>query len=266
VSPSPFAFDVDTALERLDDGRYRGTMTDRWTVGAGPNGGYVAAFALRAVLRESTLPDPLSMTVHYLARPGAGPVDVLVETLRVGRGHTTLSFRLVQGEIKAAGIVTLGRHREPGPYDFAPPAPEPGLAPEASLPLPPREMPGSSLWRRLDLRISKPEDVFYLRETPGEATTGGWTRFADGRPVDALAVPLFLDCWPPAVFCRTLQPSPAGTPTLELTVHWRDRPGPGWHRTSFETRLVAGGYMDENGELWSEDGRLVAESRQLARY
>jgi len=74
------------------------------------------------------------------------------------------------------------------------------------------------------------------------------------------------DCWPPAVFSRTMQPSPTGAPTLELTIHWRDRPGVGWHYARFETRLVAGGYMDEDGEVWSEDGRLVAQSRQFARY
>ena len=93
----------------------------------------------------------------------------------------------------------------------------------------------------------------------------GHASLTGGRP-DALAVPVLLDCWPPAVFGRTLEPTASGAPMLELTVHWRDRPGPGWHRTWFETRLVAGGYMDESGELWNDDGRLVAESRQLARY
>lgn len=266
MSVPPFELDADTALERIGHGHHRGTVTDRWTVGGGPNGGYLAAFALRGVLNESAHPDPLSMTVHYLARPAPGPADLFVETLRVGRGHTTLSFRLVQkGEINAAGLVTLGRHRGAGPHDFAPRPSEAGVAPEDSVRLLPSDAPGS-LWERLDLRVSRPEDVFYLRVMPGEATTGGWTRLADGRPADALAVPLFLDCWPPAVFSRTLQPLPAGAPTLELTVHWRDRVGPGWHRTRFHTRLVSGGYMDENGELWTDDGRLVAESRQLARY
>ena len=266
MSAPSFEFDLDTALERIGDGHHRGTMTDRWMVGAGLNGGYVAAFALRAVLSESTQPDPLSMTVHFLARPAPGPVEVFVEALRVGRSHTTLSFRLVQSEIKAAGIVTLGRYREAGPHDFAPPPPASLPAPEASWPLPRRSIPGATLWRRLDLRVSRPDDVFFLRETPGEATTGGWTRFVDGRPADALAIPLFLDCWPPAVLGRTLTMPPAGAVTLELTVHWREAPGAGWLRTRFETRLVAGGYMDEHGELWSQAGRLVAESRQLARY
>ena len=261
-----FEFDADTALERVCEGHHEGTMTDRWTIGAGLNGGYVAAFGLRAAVSESTQPDPLSMTVHYLDRALPGPAEVFVETLRIGRGHTTLAFRVVQTDLKAAGLVTFGRHRQPGPHDFSPPAPEPGPDPDDCLRLPPSNVLGSTFWRRLDRRVAEPEDVFFLRETPGDATTGGWTRFADGRPTDALAVPLFLDGWPPAMFGRTLHAPPSGAPTLELTVHWRDRIGPGWHLARFETRLVAGGYADENGELWADDGRLVAESRQLARY
>ena len=105
-------------------------MTDRWTIGAGLNGGYVAAFGLRAAVSESTQPDPLSMTVHYLDRALPGPAEVFVETLRIGRGHTTLAFRVVQADLKAAGIVTFGRHRQPGPHDFSPPAPEPGPDPD----------------------------------------------------------------------------------------------------------------------------------------
>jgi len=30
--------------------------------------------------------------------------------------------------------------------------------------------------------------------------------------------------------------------------------------------MLAGGYVDEEGELWSSDGTLIAASRQLARY
>jgi hypothetical protein len=32
----------------------------------------------------------------------------------------------------------------------------------------------------------------------------------------------------------------------------------------FETRNVLEGHVEESGELWSADGRLLAESRQLA--
>jgi acyl-CoA thioesterase len=38
----------------------------------------------------------------------------------------------------------------------------------------------------------------------------------------------------------------------------------GWLRCRFTTRFVTGGYLEEDGEVWDEAGRLVAQSRQLA--
>ena len=279
----PFELDLDTTLEAVGQGCYAGTLAERWTVGIGMNGCYLAAFALRAVLTESVLPDPLTMTVHYLSRPVAGPAEVRVTGLRVGRGHATYRFDLVQSEvadaggtagaagdlaeIRATGLVITGRLRQGGPFDFAPVPPEvPG--PEASSAVRRISAPGESvsIWNRLETRIARADDMFFLRTEPGEARTGGWTRLVDGRPSDALCVPLFLDCWPPAVFSRTMRPDGAGAPTLELTVHWRNPVPGGWLYARFESRQLAGGYVDEDGELWTEEGVLVAQSRQLARY
>jgi acyl-CoA thioesterase len=274
----PYELDIDTELDVLEAGRYAGELAERWNVGIGMNGGYLAAFCLRAVLEQSALTDPLTMTIHYLSRPVAGPAEVHVTAMRVGRGHATYRFELVQAagvdhliedgaEIRATGLVMTGRLRAAGSLDFAPVPPEvPG--PEASSAVRRISAPGESvsIWNRLETRIARADDMFFLRTEPGEARTGGWTRLVDGRPSDALCVPLFLDCWPPAVFSRTMRPDGAGAPTLELTVRWRNRVPPGWLYARFESRLLAGGYVDEEGELWTEDGVLVAQSSQLARY
>ena len=53
-------------------------------------------------------------------------------------------------------------------------------------------------------------------------------------------------------------------PTLELTVHVRARPAPGWLKVRHVTRNVAGGMFEEDCEVWDSAGRLVAQSRQLA--
>ena len=42
------------------------------------------------------------------------------------------------------------------------------------------------------------------------------------------------------------------------------RPTPGWLRCQFTTRFVTGGFLEEDGEIWDAEDRLVAQSRQLA--
>nr|WP_228278472.1 acyl-CoA thioesterase domain-containing protein [Brevibacterium limosum] len=54
-------------------------------------------------------------------------------------------------------------------------------------------------------------------------------------------------------------------PTMELTAHVRALPAPGWIGARLSTRNIAGGMFEEDCELWDSDGRLVAQSRQLAR-
>jgi len=261
-----YELDEDTALDPVADGTYAGRLTDRWDIAGGMNGGYLAAFCLRGVLAESTLPDPLTMTVYYLTRPEPGEAVVHVTTLRTGRGHASLGFELEQGgERRCAGLAMCGRWRDRGPHDFQP-APPPLRRPEECLLVRPKGFPAGALFERLEKRVMSHDDYFALRTEPGEARTGGWTRCVDGRPVDAYAAALFLDSWPPAVFSRTLRPDPGGAPTLEYTVHWRNRPTTEWHYTDLETRTFAGGYVDEHGVLFDEAGVLVADSRQLARY
>jgi hypothetical protein len=65
---------------------------------------------------------------------------------------------------------------------------------------------------------------------------------------------------------RGAQRGPAALPTLQLTVYLRNTsaqvapPVP----ARFATSTVDEGHLEKRGELWSADGRLLAESTQLA--
>jgi acyl-CoA thioesterase len=74
-----------------------------------------------------------------------------------------------------------------------------------------------------------------------------------------MSLPLIVDAAPPAV----LELGIAST-TVELTVHLRARPAPGWLACRISTKYVAGGYHEEDFEAWDSAGTLVAQSRQLA--
>ncbi len=74
-----------------------------------------------------------------------------------------------------------------------------------------------------------------------------------------LTLPLIVDAAAPVV----LELGALST-TIELTVHVRARPAPGWLACRVATRYVTGGYHEEDFELSDSTGALVAQSRQLA--
>lgn len=76
-------FDLDTRLEG-GEGRYRASLSRDWAIW-GPNGGYLAAIALRAAGAEARIPRPASFTCHFLAVARFEPVEIEVEAPQHGR-------------------------------------------------------------------------------------------------------------------------------------------------------------------------------------
>jgi acyl-CoA thioesterase len=257
-------FSTDTAVQPSGDGRYAATIDDGWWIERGPNGGYLAAIVLRAVLAEAAADDrrPRSMTLHYLRPPAVGPCEVEVVVERTGRGLSTCTARLRQGGRDCVlALVALGVDR-PGPSLHDHPPPEVPAASE----VPPRAEsslvgPDIPFRHRFDLRPVVGALPF---AASAEALTGGWIRTTEDDPVDDVLLAAITDAWPPAVFSKL--ELPVGVPTVELTIHFRNAPSrePGWCLVRFRTLEAAEGYLEESGEVWSADGRLLAESRQLA--
>jgi acyl-CoA thioesterase len=255
-------FAQDTAVKPLGGGRYDASIDRGWWIERGPNGGYLAAIVLRAICAEvaDSTRRPRSLTLHYLRPPVEGPCEVHVAIERAGRGLTTVSARLCQdGRDCILALAALGVDR-PGPALDDQRAPAVLHPDDLSAPL-------------VDARITIPiRDRYEQRPAIGsrpfeagdEALTGGWIRTADDDPVDEILVAALTDAWPPAVFSRL--ELPVGVPTIDLTIHFRQAPSgePGWSLVRFRTQVAAEGYLEEDGEVWSADGRLLAQSRQLA--
>jgi acyl-CoA thioesterase len=188
-----------------------------------------------------------------------GPAEVQVTLERTGRGMSTATARFVQGGKDAIlAIVTLG-HGRPGPELDHHPLPGAVPGPDG---LPDREgPPGMTFHERFRQHQVLGPPPF---ERGPEALTGGWIRLSDDEPIDDVLLLQVCDAWPPAVFGAL--DVPTGVPTIDLTVHFRHQPAPepGWLFVRFRTTLVADGYLEEDGEVWSSDGRLLAQSRQLA--
>jgi acyl-CoA thioesterase len=254
-------FDADTAVERAGD-RYTAALTDRWgALGGTPNGGYMLAVALRALARDMPHPDPLVVSAHYL-RPGAvGPAEVRTEVVRAGRRVATGEARLVQGGKEAVRLLATfgdldaadGRTDvRNAPPDLPPPEDTPDVLAGGAL-------PGVSITERFESRAARLPGWATGRPS-GDPVAEFWMRFRDGRDADPLALAALVDAAAPAV----LELGVPGSSTIELTVHVRGRPAPGWLACRATTRHVIGGYHEEDFEIWDSRGRLVAQSRQFA--
>jgi acyl-CoA thioesterase len=258
-----FEFDRDTWVEADSEGGFRAEVSPRWNIGPNPNGGYLASVALAALARSVPHPDPLAVTAHYAGRVSPGPVVVDVDVLRAGRGLSTAVARLVQeGEARVqvtAAFGDLSAHEGPTVVTGERPTFPP---PEACVPVDP-SIPGvPEIMRRLDMRFTPESAGFVIGHRRGVAAMEGWIRFADGREPDTGSLVVAADAFPPTVL--NLMETP-WVPTIELTVHVRGRPAPGWLQCAFRTRYLIDGDLEEDGELWDSSGRLVALSRQLAR-
>jgi acyl-CoA thioesterase len=275
--PAATEFDRATAVTAAGGGAWDAAVDAGWFAGKGPNGGYLAAMVLRAMAAELDDParEPRSLTCHYLRPPAAGPVRVDVTVERSGRTTSTLTARLTSGGAASPPAVGAEDGRPyvlaiaafgidvPAPADYAT-APPDVPAPETIAPAD-NTASGLSIVSRFELRPALGTALFAGAD---EAVTGGWLRFSDARATDAIALAMFADAWWPAPWVRLGAPVPA--PTIDLTVHFRAPRaaralGPGEPVLAiFRSTTAAGGFFEEDGELWTRDGVLLAQSRQLA--
>lgn len=256
-----YQFDRDSHVRRLDPGLYEGTASDLWSVGPVPNGGYVLSLVMAALRQELASPDPLSITAHYLRPAAPGPFAVAVELVKAGRNYTTATARLTQNDREILRVLaTYGDlEKSTGPEHIAA---KPPVPPRAELP-PAAPVPGfaPAIAHRFDTVYEPDSRRRLLGELHDRAELAGWLRFVDGRPMDVHSLGLIADAVAPPVFAVTDR---GWVPTLELTVHVRARPVSEWLAFVFRTRFLFGGLLEEDGEIWDESGRLVAQSRQLA--
>ena len=254
-----FAFDADTAVTAGPDGVSAAVLTDRWNGTAGAvNGGYMLATCLRALALSMPFPDPVVVSGFFLKPGSAGPASIRTSVIRRGRTTAFGESGLAQeGQEVVRATAAFARLGDDG-LAFTDGAP-PELPPPASCAGVPLESFGlATIASRIEFRAASLPGWFLGRPT-GQPASSFWMRFTDGREPDLFCLPLLVDSIAPSVLELG-----AGSTTLQLTVHLRARPAPGWLACRALTRFVRGGYHEEDFEVWDSAGVLVAQSRQLA--
>ena len=276
-----FAFDEDSRVVAAGpEGAFTAALTGRWNGTAGAvNGGYMLAICTRALALAMPFPDPVVVSGFFL-RPGtAGPAAVSASVISSGRSTAFGEAALTQdGKDVVRVTAAFARLGRAGPgagpgagagagadagtgqdglvfLDGTPPALPP---PAECVGVPVGSFGRASIAERIEFRSAELPGWFTGRPS-GRPASEFWMRFADGREADLLSLPLLVDSTAPSVLELG-----AGSTTIQLTVHLRAHPAPGWLACRATTRFVSNGYHEEDFEVWDSAGTLVAQSRQLA--
>jgi hypothetical protein len=264
-------FDRDTAVTRRGPGVYDVDLSAGWTIISAVNGGYLLAMLGRAL--ADTLPhaDPFTVSAHYLTASQPGPAVIRTDVVRTGRTLSTGQASLLQYDDEGREIERIRVLASYGDLDSLPDDVRTTAKPPAIPPIEqcfgpedaPAPVPGSSaITDRLFLKLDPSTLGWALGAPSGNGEMRAWFGLADGRDPDPLSLLLAVDALPPTAFELGIS---GWVPTVELTVHVRCRPAPGPLRVSIATRNLAGGFLEEDAEVWDSADRLVAQSRQLAR-
>jgi acyl-coenzyme A thioesterase PaaI-like protein len=262
------AFDEATAATPAGQGRYEVLPDARFATaptadGVQPavNGGVLLASMLRGVLTESPHPHPVATSAHFLRVPRIAPAQVQVGWLKQGRTAAVARVVLSQDDVALIdATVTTGSVPAAADADGLSWTGEPPVLPPLEECVALRQ--GGGIAGQLDLRLD-PATAGWLRRQPaGVPEMRGYFRLRDDRDPDAYLLAFAVDALPPTVFGLG---AIGWAPTVELTWHMRAVPVPGPLRVTARCRHVSGGWFDEESEAWDDAGRLVAQSRQLAR-
>lgn len=264
-------FDRDTAVTPRAPGVYDVDLSPGWTIISAVNGGYLLAVLGRALADALPHDDPFTVSAHYLTASQPGPAVVRTEVVRAGRTLSTGQASLFQYDDEGREVErirVLASYGDLGalPDDVRTTATPPAIPPMEHCFGPedgPAPIDGSSaITERLMLKLDPATLGWALGAPSGRGEMRAWFGLADGRDADPLSLLLAVDALPPTAFEIGLS---GWVPTVELTVHVRCRPAPGPLRVSITTRNLAGGFLEEDAEVWDSADRLVAQSRQLAR-
>lgn len=252
-------------------GVYDVDLSAGWTIINAVNGGYLLAVLGRALADALPHSDPFTVSAHYLTASQPGPAVIRTDVVRAGRTLSTGQASLFQYDDEGREIERIRVLASYGDLDSLPDDVRTTALPPAIPPMDqcfgpqdaPAPIPGSSaITDRLFLKLDPATLGWALGAPSGKGEMRAWFGLADGRDADPLSLLLAVDALPPTAFEIGLS---GWVPTVELTAHVRSRPAPGPLRVSITTRNLAGGFLEEDAEVWDSEDRLVAQSRQLAR-
>lgn len=262
--------DAATLLTPGPNGTLTGRTSPAYANMVGPFGGTTAALLLRAALEhDRRIGEPVALTVNFCAAIADGEFAVTVREIRSGRSVQHLYVELRQGETIAANATVVCAVRSPTWAHQS--AAMPAVPPADALPILTGKPPLAWL-SRYDFRYTEgpPFIPGAAHAEPQSARSVLWVADNPARPLDHLSLAAICDVFIVRIFQVRGTRTPAGT--VSITSYF--------HATSEElaeqgTRPVlakadsmrfGGQFFDQQGEVWSDSGKLLASTTQVVWF
>jgi acyl-CoA thioesterase len=263
MSTHPFVAATSWAEDQVEP--KRGTIDPAWYQGRGAYGGIVAALLLKGSQTRIVERDriPRSLTVHFPLAAEQGAIELHTALERDGKRISHTTARLIQNnETVAFSTTTFAKKREHA-VSYAR-AQMPRVPPPEQTRLMRDNMLAPVFTQFFDISYCIGSPPFSGADTP---ELGGWIAPRQPLLCDAALAVALLDAWPPAAMSMSTGPMLAAS--VDFTVHFFEAlplanatPGDRY-LVHVRSKIAKDGYSEELRELWSRDGVLLAQCRQL---
>jgi acyl-CoA thioesterase len=270
LTKTPHLFDDATKVS-AGDSRWQGhTSQDYWAF-VGPFGGATAATILRALIdHPQRSGDPLSLTVNFCAPVAQGAFDLDVRLVKANRSSQHWCVELSQGGGDVAALATAV-FAERRPSWSHQPAEFPQAKPfEQILPFPKIK---TSWANQYDFRFVEGYPDFSgakKDDAPANAFSKLWISDRVPRKIDALSLMSMSDAFFARIFHARRELVPFGTVSLTTYFHAdaADLAAEDITRVLAvaDAKIFHKSYGDQNAELWSPNGRLLATTTQIGYF
>jgi len=268
LTRTPHLFD-DATKVTPGDSRWQGHTSDDYWAFVGPFGGCTAATILRALIdHPQRSGDPTAMTVNYCAPIAQGSFELDVRLVKANRSsqHWCVEMTQGNGEVSTLATAVFAERRPSWSHQQAT---YPDAKPyEETLPYPQVAAP----WvKQYDFRFVEGEP---FRGGPSSAPPDAYSKLWIGdrvpRKIDALSLLAMSDAFFGRIFHARRELVPFGTVSLTTYFHVDAADLAAEDTTRVlavaDAKIFHKSYGDQNGELWSPGGRLLATTTQIAYF
>ena len=249
--------------------QYQIEIPEGWGQGRAIFGGIIGALLYQA-MRVNVDSDRLvrALSVSFVGPVNVGPLTIEVNTLRNGGSVTQIEAKAFQNnQCQCATIASFGKDRSSSleiPATKAEPAPI-SIEDAKELPYIPNVVP--EFVKQFSMRWAYGGFPFSGSK---ETVMGGFMQFKEQSKqladltFDEAALVTLIDAWPPVQLALLKKPAPSSslTWTMEFIHPIKDLTAESWLHYKAKIDQTHNGYGQTHAEIWSEDGDLLAISRQ----